>query len=409
MPSSTNFSSGALGNIRVLDLSRIFSGPWSAQMLGDLGAEVVKVERPGAGDDGRRLAPYFDHTARGSKESVFFSSANRNKKSITVDLSSEDGQMLIREMAAKADVVIENYKVGTLKRYGLDYASLSAINPRLIYCSITGFGQTGPLASRPGYDLVFQAMSGLMSITGGEGIQGSPQRVGFVVSDFIGGMYASISILAALQHRSVSGVGQHIDISLLDTQVAALSHIATSYLMTGNIPVRHGTAAPQGAPSQMYRCADREIVVVVGNEEQFARLCNVLSMPELSADARFCSNSQRLKHKSEMNEIIESALLKRDSGEWLALLERNGVPAGPVLNMQDMFNHPQIAHRGIKVAPGEKGNSLPHVANPIKLSASPVGSYRDAPALGADTDTVLADWIGLEPDKIRALRSSNVI
>ena len=222
-------------------------------------------------------------------------------------------------------------------------------------------------------------------------------------------MYASISILAALQHRSVSGVGQHIDISLLDTQVAALSHIATSYLMTGNVPVRHGTAAPQGAPSQMYRCADREIVVVVGNEEQFARLCNVLGMPELSADARFCSNSQRLKHKCEMNEIIESALLKRDSGEWLALLERNGVPAGPVLNMQDMFNHPQIAHRGIKVAPGEKGNSLPHVANPIKLSASPVGSYRDAPALGADTDAVLADWIGLEPDEIRALRSSNVI
>src|ERR1700759_1181234 len=315
MPSDA--SPKALDNIRVLDLSRVFSGPWTGQMLGDLGADVVKVERPGAGDDSRRLAPFFAHAARGSKESVFFASANRNKKSVTVDLSTTEGQELIRALAKKSDVLIENYKVGTLKRYGLDYATLSAISPRLVYCSITGFGQTGPLSSRPGYDLVFQAMSGLMSVTGSGESDGGPQRVGFVVSDFIGGMYDSISLLAALQHRNASGVGQHIDLSLLDTQVAALSHIASNYLITGNVPGRHGTAAPQGAPSQMYRCADREIVVVVGNEDQFARLCALIGMPELAADARFCSNRQRLANKKELNELLEGALMLRPADDWL--------------------------------------------------------------------------------------------
>ena len=409
MPSDATSTPNALDNIRVLDLSRVFSGPWTGQMLGDLGAEVVKVERPGAGDDSRRLAPFFTHAARGSKESVFFASANRNKKSITVDLSGKEGQDLIRELAKQSDVLIENYKVGTLQRYGLDYATLSAINPRLVYCSITGFGQTGPFSSRPGYDLVFQAMSGLMSVTGGEGSQGSPQRVGFVVSDFIGGMYASISILAALQHRATSGKGQHIDISLLDTQVAALSHIASNYLITGNIPTRHGTSAPQGAPSQMYRCADREIVVVVGNEEQFARFCGVIGEAELASDARFSSNGQRLAHKADLNRIIDAALQKRSADEWLSLLEKSGVPAGPVHNMQDMFSHPQIVHRGMKIAPGEKGNALAHVASPIKLSASPIETYRDAPALGEQTDEVLADWLGLRPEEIARLRSSNAI
>jgi glutaryl-CoA transferase len=396
----------ALDHIRVLDLSRVFSGPWTGQMLGDLGAEVVKVERPGTGDDSRRLGPFFTHASRASKESVFFASANRNKKSITIDLSTKEGQGLVRALAMKSDVLIENYKVGTLKRYGLDYAALGAANPGLVYCSITGFGQTGPFSSRPGYDLVFQAMSGLMSVTGGEG---TPQRVGFVVSDFIGGMYASISILAALQHRAVSGAGQHIDISLLDTQVGALSHIASNYLMTGNIPTRHGTSAPQGAPSQMYRCADREIVVVVGNEEQFARLCGVIGEPGLRSDPRFCSNSQRLIHKAELNQIIEGALQKRTAEEWLALLEGDGVPAGPVLNMQDMFDHPQIVHRGMRIAPGERGNSLPHVASPIRLSASPVDAYRDAPTLGEQTDEVLAGWLGLGPEEIDRLHSSSVV
>jgi crotonobetainyl-CoA:carnitine CoA-transferase CaiB-like acyl-CoA transferase len=409
MPSAMPETPNALQGLRVLDLSRVFSGPWTGQMLGDLGAEVVKVERPNAGDDSRRLAPFFSHPAQEAKQSVFFASANRNKKSITVDIATADGQALIRALAAKSDVVIENYKVGTLRRYGLDYASLSAINPRLIYCSITGFGQTGPFAGRPGYDLVFQAMSGLMSVTGSGDSDGGPQRVGFVVSDFIGGMYASVSILAALQHRNVSGAGQHIDLSLLDTQVAALSHIAGNYLMTGNVPGRHGTAAPQGAPSQMYRCADREIVVVVGNEEQFARLCGVIGTPELAADPRFCSNSQRLAYKKELNERLEAPLMTRPADDWLTDLERAGVPAGPVLNMQGMFDHPQIRHRGMKVAPGEKGNALPHVASPINLSASPIASYRDAPGLGADTDIVLADWLGLAVDEIDQLRASDVI
>jgi len=249
----------------------------------------------------------------------------------------------------------------------------------------------------------------LMSVTGSGESDGGPQRVGFVVSDFIGGMYASVSILAALQHRNASGTGQHIDLSLLDTQVGALSHIASNYLMTGNIPGRHGTAAPQGAPSQMYRCADREMVVVVGNEEQFARLCGVIGMPELAADARFCSNSQRLAHKKELNELLEGALMLRRADDWLAELERAGVPAGPVLNMQGMFDHPQIAHRGMKVAPGDRGNTLPLVKSPINLSASPIDSYRDAPKLGEHTDIVLADWLGLGADEIKRLRAARAI
>ena len=249
-----------------------------------------------------------------------------------------------------------------------------------------------------------------MSVTGAEGSEGGPQRVGFVVSDFTGGMYAVISILAALHHRTASGVGQHIDLSLLDTQVAALSHIASNYLMTGNIPVRHGTGAPQGTPSQLYRCADREIVVVVGNEEQFANLCGVIGLADMARDVRFCSNSQRLAHKTDLNAIIQGVLLTRAANEWLALLERAKVPAGPVLNMQDVFDHPQIQNRGMRVAPGKTdGNHLAHIANPMKFSASPVGTYRDAPAIGAHTDEVLAGWLGLPPEEIVRLRASNSI
>jgi crotonobetainyl-CoA:carnitine CoA-transferase CaiB-like acyl-CoA transferase len=391
----------------VLDLTRVFSGPWAAQMLGDLGAEVIKVERPGAGDDSRRLAPFFDNAARGTSESVFFASTNRNKKSITVDLAQSEGQALVRSLAAKSDILIENYKVGTLSRYGLDYDQLSAVNPRLIYCSITGFGQTGPYSHRPGYDLVFQAMSGLMSVTGTES---EPQRVGFVVSDFIGGMYTSISILAALQRRAETGRGQYIDISLLDTQLAALSHIASNHLLTGNIPHRHGTAAPQGAPSQMYRCADREIVVVVGNEDQFTRFARTIGAPQLSTDERFGSNAGRLANKAALNELIERALAARDADEWLELLEQASVPSGPVLDLKGVFEHPQVRHRGMKVEPpGGRDGALPHVANPIRFSESPVTSYRDAPQLGADTDDILSTMLGRDADAIGRLRSAKVI
>lgn len=397
----------ALGRCRVLDLTRVFSGPWAAQMLGDLGAEVIKVERPETGDDSRRLAPFFSNAARQTAESVFFASTNRNKKSITVDLAHPEGQALIRSLAEQSDVLIENYKVGTLSRYGLDYETLSAINPRLIYCSITGFGQTGPYSHRPGYDLVFQAMSGLMSVTGTED---DPQRVGFVVSDFIGGMYTSISILAALQRRIETGRGQHIDISLLDTQLAALSHIASNYLLTGNTPRRHGTSAPQGAPSQMYRCADREIVVVVGNEDQFVRFARTIGAPQLCTDERFSSNAARLVNKTALNEIIERALAARDSDEWLAMLDEASVPSGPVLDMKGVFDHPQVRHRGMKVDPtGGPDGALPHVANPIRFSESPVTSYRDAPQLGADTDHILSTALGLNADAIGRLRSRRVI
>jgi crotonobetainyl-CoA:carnitine CoA-transferase CaiB-like acyl-CoA transferase len=404
---SSQPGAGALGKCRVLDLTRVFSGPWAAQMLGDLGAEVIKVERPEVGDDSRRLAPFFSNPARQTSESVFFASTNRNKKSITVDLAHPEGQALVRSLAKKSDVLIENYKVRTLSRYGLDYAALSAVNPRLIYCSITGFGQTGPYSHRPGYDLVFQAMSGLMSVTGTED---EPQRVGFVVSDFIGGMYTSISILAALQRRAETGRGQHIDISLLDTQLAALSHIASNYLLTGNVPGRHGTGAPQGAPSQMYRCADREIVVVVGNEDQFARFARAIGVPQLCADERFRSNAGRLANKAALNEIIERALAAHTSDEWLEMLEKASVPSGPVLDLKGVFEHPQVRHRGMKVDPsGGPDGALPHVANPIRFSESPVASYRDAPPLGADTDHILSTLLGLDPDAIGRLRSLRAI
>jgi crotonobetainyl-CoA:carnitine CoA-transferase CaiB-like acyl-CoA transferase len=399
--------SGALGKCRVLDLTRVFSGPWAAQMLGDLGAEVIKVERPNVGDDSRRLAPFFANAARQTSESVFFASTNRNKKSITVDLAHPEGQALVRSLAENSDVLVENYKVGTLARYGLDYEQLSKINPRLIYCSITGFGQTGPYSHRPGYDLVFQAMSGLMSVTGTED---APQRVGFVVSDFIGGMYTSISILAALQRRAETGRGQHIDISLLDTQLAALSHIASNHLLTGNIPGRHGTAAPQGAPSQMYRCADREIVVVVGNEDQFARFARTIGLPQLCSDERFSSNAARLANKAALNGIIEGALAARNADEWLAMLDQAAVPSSPVLDLKGVFEHPQVSHRGMKIEPsGEPDRTLPHVANPIRFSESPIASYRDAPQLGADTDRVLSTLLGLDRAAIARLRSLRAI
>ena len=398
---------GALQRFRVLDLTRVFSGPWAAQMLGDLGAEVIKVERPEVGDDSRRLAPFFSNPSRPDSESVFFASTNRNKRSITVDLAHPEGQALIRSLAEKSDILIENYKVGTLRRYGLDYETLAAINPRLIYCSITGFGQTGPYSHRPGYDLVFQAMSGLMSVTGTED---EPQRVGFVVSDFIGGMYTSISILAALQRRAETGRGQYVDISLLDTQLAALSHIASNHLLTGNIPRRYGTSAPQGAPSQMYRCADRQIVVVVGNEDQFARFARTIGMPQLCADERFSSNAARLANKPVLNEIIERALAAHTCDEWLARLDEAAVPSGPVLDLQGVFEHPQVRHRGMKVEPsGGPEGALPHVANPIRFSESPVTSYRDAPLLGADTDYVLSTVLGMNAEAIDRLRSLRAV
>ncbi|MBS0427390.1 MAG: CoA transferase [Proteobacteria bacterium] len=405
MNSSTK---SCLSGVRVLDLTRVFAGPWCTQSLADLGAEVVKIERPGAGDDSRRLGPPFwtDHEAAGGAKSAFYLSANRNKKSVALDISTPQGQEVIRRLCAQVDVVVENYKVGTLARYGLDYASLREINPRLVYCSITGFGQTGPLKHRPGYDAIFQAMSGLMSMTGEpDGAPGAgPQRIQLVVSDLMTGMYATQGILAALHYRDChSGVGQHIDIALLDAQIAALSHAAMAYLVSGQPPVRHGTAAPTGAPSQRYECADRPIMLVVGNNEQFTRLCKVLSVPELATDERYRENVLRVRHLPALNAVIAPLLLTRPAQHWIDALDPVGVPCGLINSMDEVFAHPQVRAREMQRTFEGVANSPPTLANPLRFSETPVRYDLPPPALGEHTDQVLSSWLAMTPSEIAAL------
>ncbi|MDE2453138.1 MAG: CoA transferase, partial [Burkholderiales bacterium] len=345
---------GALSHIRVLDLSRVFAGPWAGQMLADLGAEVVKVERPGDGDDARRLGPPFlrDDEGRPTRESGFFMSANRNKKSLTVDLSKPEGQEIVRALARRSDVLIENYKVGDLARHGLDEARLRAENPRLVYCSITGFGQTGPYRARAGYDSIFQGMGGLMAITGhaDDTPGGGPQKVGLIVSDLMAGMYASVAILAALEHRdAVSGRGQYIDLALLDSQVAALSHVGMGHLVSGDPLARCGTLSPTAAPSQMFRCADGPIMLVVGNNAQFARLAALTGLPDLAQDGRFRTNLARIGHRAELNALLDPVFASRPKQHWIDAFAAAGIPCGPVNELPEVFADPQVRDRGMVV------------------------------------------------------------
>jgi crotonobetainyl-CoA:carnitine CoA-transferase CaiB-like acyl-CoA transferase len=415
MMEATTPHRGALSHLRVLDLSRVFAGPWAGQMLADLGAEVIKVERPGEGDDSRRLGPPFlrDDAGEPTRDSGFFLSANRNKKSITVDLSRPEGQAIVRSLAKSCDVLIENYKVGDLARHGLDYASLRPDNPRLVYCSITGFGQTGPYRKKPGYDSIFQGMGGLMAVTGHADGEpgGGPQKVGLIVSDLMAGMYASVAIIAALEHRdAVSGEGQYIDLALLDSQVASLSHAAMGYLVSGDHVPRSGTASPTAAPSQMYQCQDGAIMLVVGNKAQWEKLARVVGRPDLPADPRFVTNPDRIHHRAALNAVLEPIFRSRPKQHWVDALAAVGVPCGPVNELDEVFADPQVREREMVVhVPHPKRAAMPMLANPIRLSGTPVQYRMPPPGLGEHTDDVLSDLLGYDEAKRRALREQGVI
>lgn len=393
---------GPLPNLRVLDMTRVFAGPWSAQLLGDFGADVVKIEQPGSGDDVRRMG-FRRRGEDGSEsgETSSFLAMNRNKRAIALDIGKPEGQATLRALVAKADVFIENFKAGGLVKYGLDYASLAAVNPRLVYCSITGFGQDGPYAPLPGYDPIFQAMSGLMSVTGvPDGQPGAgPNLVGYSVSDINAGFYATIAILAALHHRdTVSGRGQHIDLALLDAQLAAHSHIAMNHLISGRMPVRAGAASQINTPWQAFDTADRPLMVAIGNDRQFAQFCGVLGLPDLPADARFTTNRQRMAHKPDLLPLLQQALLARPAQAWMDALNEVGVASGPINDFGAVAEDPQIRHRGMfRRMPGQAGGDIPIIANPANFSETPVTYRLPPPTLGEHTGDVLRDWLGDAP------------
>ena len=405
---------GALSHIRVLDLSRVLAGPWAGQILADLGAEVIKVERPGSGDDTRHWGPPFlkDAAGENTSEAAYYLSANRNKQSLTVDFTRPEGQRLVREMVAKADILIENFKVGGLAAYGLDYPSLKALNPRLIYCSITGFGQDGPYAKRAGYDFMIQGLGGLMSLTGraDDEAGAGPVKVGVALTDILTGLYSTAAILAALASRDQTGNGQHIDMALLDVQVACLANQAMNYLTTGVAPRRLGNAHPNIVPYQDFPTADGDIILTVGNDGQFRKFCEVAGLPDLAADPRFSTNQARVAHRAELIPLIRQATVFKTTAEWLAALEQAGVPCGPINDLQQLFADPQVQARGLRVElPHPLAGSVPQVASPIRLSATPV-QYRNAPPLlGEHTEQVLQQWLGLSLERIAELRQAGVL
>jgi len=403
----------ALSHIRVLDLSRILAGPFSTQNLADMGADVIKVERPKVGDDTRGWGPPFLKDEDGNEaDAAYFLSANRGKKSITVDIAKPEGQQLIRELARHCDVVVENYKVGTLARYGLSYEDLRRENPRLVYCSITGFGQTGPYAPLPGYDFVFQGMGGLMGITGQpDGSPGAgPLKVGVAITDLLTGMYATTAILAALEHRNISGKGQHIDLALLDCVVSVMSYQAINYFMSGKIPGTSGNAHPNIVPYQVFPCREGHIIIAVGNDSQFADFCDVLNRPEWPKDERFTVVAQRNINREILVPMIAEVLLERTMLEWVDLLGKRNVPCGPIYNMQQVFEDPQVQHRQMRVElPHDIGVQAPAVANPIQFSETPLQYRRAAPSLGQNTEEVLSEVLGYSPERLKALRDAKAI
>ncbi|MEL0169740.1 MAG: CaiB/BaiF CoA-transferase family protein [Pseudomonadaceae bacterium] len=390
--------SGTLSGLRVLDLSRVLAGPWAGQMLADLGADVVKVERPGAGDDTRAWGPPYlrDADGRDTSEAAYFLSANRNKRSITIDFTQPAGQQQVRELVQRADVLIENFKVGGLAAYGLDYASLQALNPRLIYCSVTGFGQQGPYAKRAGYDFMIQAMGGLMSITGkADGEEGAgPVKVGVALTDILTGLYASNAVLAALAERERSGLGQYIDLALLDVQIACLGNQALNYLTTGVPPKRLGNAHPNIVPYQDFPTADGDFILTVGNDGQFRKFCEVAGHPEWATDPRFVSNAARVANRTELVPLIRQVTVFRTTAEWIAALEQAGVPCGPINDLAQVFADPQVQARGTRIRMDHPlAGKVDLVANPIRLSRTPVDYRRPPPLLGEHNSEVLADWL----------------
>ncbi len=404
----------SLSHLTVLDMSRVLAGPWAGQVLADLGADVIKIERPGSGDDTRSWGPPFLKDARGEDgaDAAYYLCANRNKKSVTVDFTTPEGRAIVVALAAKADIVLENFKVGGLKAHGLDYDSLKAVNPRLIYCSITGFGQTGPYASRAGYDFLVQGMGGLMSITGprAEEAGAGPQKAGVAVADILTGLYGTIGILAALAHRDRTGVGQHIDVALLDVQVACLANQASNYLVSGKVPERLGNAHPNIVPYQDFPTADGHIIIAVGNDAQFVRLCSALGLPELGVDPRFVSNKLRVLNRIALIERLRGATVTRSTADWVAALERVGVPCGPINALDAVFADEQVRARGLRVElPHPVAGVVPLVGNPLRLSETPV-TYRTAPPpLGAQTLEVLGERLGMSREQLAALRSRGII
>ncbi|WP_268798608.1 CaiB/BaiF CoA transferase family protein [Pseudomonas huanghezhanensis] len=405
---------GALSHLRVLDLSRVLAGPWAGQILADLGADVIKVERPGNGDDTRAWGPPFlkDAAGENTSEAAYYLSANRNKQSVTIDFTQPEGQKLVRELAAKSDIVIENFKVGGLKAYGLDYASLQLENPRLIYCSITGFGQTGPYAKRAGYDFMIQGLGGLMSLTGRpEGEDGAgPVKVGVALTDILTGLYSTSAILAALAHRDQGGAGQHIDMALLDVQVACLANQAMNYLTTGVSPRRLGNAHPNIVPYQDFPTADGDFILTVGNDSQFRKFAEVAGQPQWAEDPRFSSNKQRVLYRAELIPMIRQATVFKTTREWVSALELVGVPCGPINDIAQVFADPQVKARGLLVSlPHALGGTVPQVASPIRLSETPV-EYRSAPPrLGEHTLEVLTRVLGMNDEDISALKEAGVL
>ncbi len=404
----------ALEGLCVLDLSRVLAGPWSSQTLADMGAEVIKIERPGRGDDTREWGPPYAKDARGddTTESAYFLSANRGKKSVTIDITQPAGQALVRRLASQCDILIENYKVGGLKRYGLDYKNLSKLNPSLIYCSITGFGQNGPYKDRAGYDFMIQAMGGLMSITGERDDLpgGGPQKVGVAVADIVTGLYSTIAILGAVNHRHLTGQGQHIDMALLDCQVAMLANVNLNYLVSGKVPVRQGNAHQNIVPYQVFKCSNGHMILAVGNDDQFSRFCTEAGVPELVTDARFATNKARVHNRELLIPKLETVFLTRNRDEWLNCLEAIGVPCGPINDIGQVYSDPQVRARGLRLSlKHAKAGKVPGVASPIKFSRTPIQEQLAPPTLGQHTEEVLAEILGLTEAEIGTLKASNAI
>ncbi|HEV7392803.1 MAG TPA: CaiB/BaiF CoA-transferase family protein [Burkholderiales bacterium] len=403
-----------LAGIRVLDMSRILAGPWVGQLLADLGAEVIKVERPGSGDDTRAWGPPFlkDRQGKETRESAYFLSTNRGKKSITLDISKPEGQQIARELSDVSDVLLENYKVGDLKRYGLAYEDVSARNPKLIYCSITGFGQTGPYRDRAGYDFMIQGMGGLMSVTGerDDAPGGGPQKAGVAIADLMTGMYSSVAILAALHERTLSGLGQYIDMALLDTQVAWLANQNTNYLIGGEAPKRMGNAHPNIVPYQTFPTRDGDLILAIGNDNQFVKFCASAGIPHVAADRRFVDNVSRVAHRDECVSALAPAIRGKTTAEWISILEPLGVPCGPINRLDDVYGDPHVQHRGLKIeVPHPLAGAIPLVANPIKYSRTPLRYDMPPPLLGEHTSEILTGLLGKSRGDLEALRSKGVI
>jgi formyl-CoA transferase len=405
---------GPLSHLTVLDLSRVLAGPWCTQLLADLGAEVIKIEKPGSGDDTRSWGPPFlkDTQGRDTAEAAYYLACNRGKKSVAVDFTQSEGQAIVRDLARGADIVVENFKVGGLKKYGLDYPSLAAINPRLVYCSITGFGQTGPYRERAGYDFIIQGLGGFMSVTGERDDLpgGGPQKAGIAISDLMTGMYACTAILAAVEHRKLANAGQYIDVSLFDTQVAMMAVMNMNYLVSGAPPGRAGNAHQNIVPYQVFACADGHLILAVGNDAQFARFCEVAGKAEWARDPRFAANAERVRRRDVLVPLIAAVMRTRTQRDWLAALESVGVPCGPINRLDQVFADPQLLARGMRIdLPHPLSGTVPQVGNPLHFSATPVAYTQAPPLLGEHTTAVLSQRLGLSAESLADLAARDIV